>query len=131
MKVITPNNFLGHGNYKRSLVGPILLPTSTDSQLAEISDHAEAMRLFYSTTVLPQLLPRPKWYQDDEEEILQPDDIIFFNFREQNSFAPQWRLGRVQDTSWSVDKKVRVLTIMYSKSSPKELEDGWRDQAQR
>ena len=112
MKFITPNHFLNHVNYKRSLVGPILLPTSTYSHY------------YYSTTILPQLLPRPKWYADHEKETLQPDDVVFFNFREQNAFAPQWRLGKIQDTNWSVDKKVWVVTVMYAKDSPRELEDG-------
>ena len=115
-KVFSPLSFLQRGMTKerRTLMGPILVPTSLASYFANIDAHYKQMLNLYHTIILPSMMtPSTFIGQEGSQGKLNVDDVVYFKKRPQDEISPSWSLGRVIDVEKSSDGEVRVIKLVY------------------
>ena len=115
-KVFSPLSFLQRGMTKerRTLMGPILVPTSLASYFANIDAHYRQMLNLYHTVILPSMMtPSTFIGQEGSQGKLNVDDVVYFKKRPQEAISPSWSLGRVIEVEKSSDGEVRVIKLVY------------------
>ena len=115
-RVFSPLSFLKRGMTKerRTLMGPILIPTSLAAYFTSIDEHYKQMLNLYHTVVLPSMMtPSVFTERRGSQGKLSVDDIVYFKKRPQDTISPSWSLGRVVEVEKSSDEEVRVVKLVY------------------
>ena len=115
-KVFSPLSFLQRGmnRERRTLMGPILVPSSLTTYFASIDHHYKQMLHLYHTVIIPSMMtPAVFTKQNKEADKLAIDDIVYFKKRPQATMSDTWCLGRVIEVEDSSDGEVRVVKLVY------------------
>ena len=62
------------------------------------------------TSALPRLIPKPKWFTNDED--IEKGDVVLFD-KSEGSFVGEYQYGMVDDVKLGPDQKIRAVTVKY------------------
>ena len=114
LKLITPNMLkLGRLN-SRSLSGPIKLPKGPKPMMDKLEKIYNAFFRIWNVTMVPKLIPSPKWYKTDPE--LKIDDVVFFR-KVDNDISSKWMVGQIDSVQRGKDKVIRRIVVRYKNAS--------------
>ena len=114
LKILTPNQ-LRHGrNNSRALDGPVRLPGSLSEMAQRVSDIYESWFKIWSTSAVPKLAHRAKWFHPHES--LEKGDIVYFQ-KDSSGLDKRWTVGMVDEAIEGADGLVREVVIRYRNAS--------------
>ena len=108
--LITPNRLRLARNNSRSPVGPLEVTGSIERLLRLKTDAFHAWWEVWLTSALPKLIPRPKWFRNDEN--IKIGDVVLFN-KNEGSLVGEYKFGVVDEVSVGSDGKIRAVTVRY------------------
>ena len=83
LKIITPNLLKIGRLQSRAVVGPVRFPSGPKDIMAKVEEVFDAFFKIWNVTMVPKLIPQPKWFRDSPE--LKPEYVCYFqkdeNFR--------------------------------------------------
>ena len=121
LKIITPNLMkIGRLN-SRSLSGPMKFPAGPVEYLKKVQQTYDAFYRIWNTSVVPKLVPQPKWYKDSPE--VKVDDVVFFK-KVENELSSEWTVGQVDSVVRGRDGAVRRVTVRYHNAPASDGPDG-------
>ena len=110
LKIVTPNLLrMGRLN-SRSLSGPMRFPSGPKEYLKKVHETYEAWFQIWNTSVIPTLIPQPKWYRDSGE--IKVEDVVFFR-KVANEMSSSWTVGQIESVTKSKDGVVRRVEVRY------------------
>ena len=110
LKIITPNMLrMGRLN-SRSLAGPMRFPSGPKDYLKKVNECYEAWFKVWNTSVIPTLIPQPKWFKDSGE--IKVEDVVYFR-KTANELSSTWTVGQVESVTKSKDGVVRRVEVRY------------------
>ena len=112
MKLIFPNMLKCGRSNKRSLDGPVKMPSSPGDLMRKIQQGYETFFQLWNTVLIPKMMKQTKWYEDKSPQQLQRDDIVYFK-KENNVLSNSWTVGKVVDIEVGKDGKVRECEVEY------------------
>ena len=113
-KILTPNQ-LRHGrNNARSLDGPVRLPGNLSEMAKRVSDVYEAWFKIWSTSAVPKLAHRVKWFHPQGN--LEKGDIVYFQ-KDSSGLDNRWTVGMIEEAVEGTDGFVREVVIRYRNAS--------------
>ena len=110
LKIITPNMLKNGRLNSRSLKGPLKFPTGPADYLKKVHETFNAFYKIWNVSVVPKLIPQPKWYKSSPEVKVQ--DVIYFQ-KIANDLNSDWTVGLVDSVIRSKDGVVRRVTVKY------------------
>ena len=114
LDLITPNRLRIARNNKRSPVGPLEVTGKIEKLLRLKTDVFQAWWEAWLTSALPKLVPRPKWFRNDED--IKKGDVVLFD-KSEGSFIGEYQYGMVDSVNIGTDGKIRAVTVKYRNSS--------------
>ena len=112
MKLIFPNMLRCGRSNKRSLDGPVKMPSSPGDLMRKIQQGYETFYQLWNTVLIPKMMKQTKWYEDKSHQQLQRGDIIYFK-KEDSVLSNSWTVGKVVDIEVGKDGKVRECEVEY------------------
>ena len=78
--------------------------------MAKVEQTYDAFFKVWNATMVPKLLPQPKWFKECPE--LKPGDIVYFQ-KTENELSSDWTVGQVHFITRSKDGVVRRVCVKY------------------
>ena len=111
LKIVTPNMMkIGRLN-SRSLSGPIKFPVGPKDYLKKVEETYNAFFKIWNISLVPKLVPQPKWYRDATIEI-KVGDIVYFQ-KVINELSDDWTVGVIDSVVRSKDGVIRRVSVKY------------------
>mgnify|MGYP001263241085 FL=1 len=110
LKIVTPNLLkMGRLN-SRSLAGPMRFPSGPKDYLKKVNECYEAWFQVWNTSVIPTLIPQPKWYKESGE--IKVEDVVYFR-KVANELSSTWTVGQIESVTRRKDNIVRRVEVRY------------------
>ena len=110
LKIVTPNLLKIGRLHSRALAGPLKFPSGPKDYLKKVNEMYEAWFQIWNTSVIPTLIPQPKWFRDSPS--LKVDDVVFFR-KVANEMTSSWTVGQIESITKSKDGAVRRVEVRY------------------
>ena len=114
LDLITPNRLRLARNNERSPVGSLEVTGKVEKLLRLKTEAFQSWWQAWLTSALPKLVPRPKWFRNDED--IKKGDIILFD-KSEGSFVGDYQYGMVDSVKVGTDGKIRAVTVKYRNAS--------------
>ena len=110
LDLITPNRLRLGRNNNRSPVGALEVTDRFDNMIRLKSDVFQSWWEAWLTSALPKLVPKPKWFHNDED--VKKGDVVIFK-KVEGDISIDYKYGMIEDVHASKDSKVRSVTVKY------------------
>ena len=110
LDLITPNRLKLGRNNDRSPIGCLEISDKVDLILKSNSKIFETWWENWLVSALPKLIPRPKWFKNDEN--IEVGDIVLFK-KSEGLLSGIYKFGMVEDTKIGSDERIRSVVIKY------------------
>ena len=114
LDLITPNRLRLARNNERSPVGTLEVTGKVERLMRLKIEAFQAWWEAWLTSALPKLIPKPKWYANDED--IKKGDVVLFD-KSEGSFVGEYQYGMVEDVKLGPDQKIRAVTVKYRKAA--------------
>ena len=98
LKIITPNLLKIGRLQSRAVVGPVRFPSGPKDIMAKVEEVFDAFFKIWNVTMVPKLIPQPKWFRDSPE--LKPEYVCYFQ-KDENVLSSKWTVGQVDTVTRS------------------------------
>ena len=92
---------------------PMSFPSSIREHFRTMQATWNGMIKIHAQTIIPLLLPVPKWESDARSERIEVGDLIYMKRKEQSHYAPCFSCAIVEECHTSEDGVDRILTVKY------------------
>ena len=96
-------------------MGTLDVSDKIDRMLQLKSDIFNTWWEMWLTSVVPKIMPKPKWFRNDEH--IREGDVVLFKKVEGSFAAGSYRYGMVETVHRSADGRIRSVVIKYRNSS--------------
>ena len=110
LKLVTPNLLkIGRIN-SRCLDGPLYFPNGPKDLMVKIENLYNAFFKVWNVSVLPTLIPQPKWFKSSPE--VKVNNVVYFQ-KSENDLNSKWTVGQIDSVQRSKDGAVRRAYVRY------------------
>ena len=108
LDILTPNRLILGRNNSRSPVGPLELTRDTGKIIQKNSEIFKVWFKGWLVSHVPNLIDRPKWFQNDKS--ISEGDIVLF-LKSEKEFNEEYQYGIIKSTKISKDGLIRTVEV--------------------